>query len=170
MSGCHGPGSKRRSDFTTYEGIMAKVVAGHPLRSEIYKKIDGLGANMPPKNYTQLTEQEIYYIKAWISMGAFNSSNCITICDTTSFKFAKYIQPIMNTWCVCCHSTSGSSANGNVDLSSYAGIVKSIANNQLMGSVKHSLGYNPMPLGGNQLSGCQISKIQSWINAGYPNN
>ena len=170
MSGCHAPGSKRRGDFTTYEGIMTQVVANHPLRSEIYKKIDGLGANMPPKNNTQLTSQEIYLIKAWISMGALNPSNCITVCDTTSFKFAEDIQPIMNTWCVGCHSTAGASASGNVDLSTYSGVVNAIANNQLLGSIKHSSGYNPMPQGGNQLSGCQISKIQSWINFGYPNN
>lgn len=170
MSGCHGPGSKRRSDFTTYDGIMTKVTANHPLRSEIYTKIEGSGANMPPKNYTQLTSQEIYLIKAWISMGALNSTKCIIVCDTTSFKFAEDIQPIMNTWCVGCHNTSGSSTSGNIDLSSYPGVVNSIAHNQLMGSIKHSSGYNPMPQGGNQLSGCQISKIQSWINSGYPNN
>jgi hypothetical protein len=170
MSGCHSPGSERRGDFTTYEGIMTKVVVKHPLRSKIYKKIDGNNPSMPPIGYTQLTEQEIYLIKAWISMGAQNPFNCITVCDTTSFKFAEDIQPIINTWCVGCHSTAGASASGNVDLSTYSGVVNAIANNQLLGSIKHSSGYNPMPQGGNQLSGCQISKIQSWINSGYPNN
>lgn len=170
MSGCHESGSTRRGDFTTYEGIMTKVDAGHPLRSEIYTKIDGNNPSMPKKGYTPLTAQEIYYIKAWISMGALNPSNCITVCDTTSFKFAEDIQPIMNTWCVGCHSTSGASASGNVDLSSYSGVVNAIANNQLMGAIKHSSGFNPMPQGGNQLSNCQISKIQSWISSGYPNN
>lgn len=168
MSGCHGPGSKRRSDFTTYEGIMSKVVANHPLRSEIYTKIEGLGANMPPKKNTQLTAQEIYLIKAWISMGAQNPSNCIIVCDTTSFKFIEDIQPIMNTWCVGCHSTS--SAGGGYDLSSYTGVVKAVTANRLIGTIKHSAGFSAMPKGGNQLSGCQISKIQSWINSGYLNN
>ena len=166
MSGCHAPGS-RRGDFSTYEGIMKRVVAGHPLRSSMYTKIDGSNPSMPPKNYTQLTQQEIYYIKAWISMGALNQSNC-SVCDTTSFKFSADVQPIITNWCVGCHSSSN--AGGGYDLSSYTGIVNSIANNQLMGSIKHSTGYNAMPQNGNQLSACDISKIQSWVNAGHPNN
>jgi cytochrome c553 len=168
MSGCHSAGSTRRGDFTTYEGIMTKVVAKHPLRSEMYKKIDGNNPSMPPRGSTPLTSQEIYLIKAWISMGALNPSNCITVCDTTSFKFTEDIQPIMNTWCVGCHSTS--SAGGGYDLSNYTGVVKAVTANRLMGTIKHSTGYSAMPQGGNQLSGCQISKVQNWINAGYPNN
>jgi len=166
MSGCHAPGS-RRGDFTTYDGIMNKVIAKHPLRSSIYTKIDGANPSMPPKNYTPLTDQEKFMIKAWISMGALNQANC-TVCDTTSFKFAADIQPIMNTWCIGCHSSTN--AGGGYDLSSYAGVVNSIGHNQLLGSIEHSTGYNAMPQNGNQLSGCQISKIRSWINAGYPND
>ena len=166
MSGCHAPGS-RRGDFTTYEGIMRRVVAGHPLQSSMYTKIDGSNPSMPPRRYVQLTSQEIFMIKAWISMGALNQSNC-TVCDTTSFKFSADIQPIMNSWCVGCHSTSN--AGGGADLSNYTGVVNSIANNKLLGTIKHSAGYNAMPQNGSQLSGCQISKIQSWVNAGHPND
>jgi len=166
MNGCHSPGL-RRGDFTTYDGIMRRVVAKHPLQSSMYTKIDGSNPSMPPKNYTPLTDQEKFMIKAWISMGALNQSNC-TVCDTTSFKFAADIQPIMNSWCVGCHSTSN--AGGGYDLSNYAGVVSSIANNKLLGTIKHGAGYNAMPQNGSQLSGCQISKIQSWVNAGHPNN
>lgn len=166
MTGCHSPGS-RRGDFTTYEGIMKKVTANHPLKSSIYTKITGVNPSMPPKQNTQLTDQEKFMIEAWISMGALNQSNC-TVCDTTSFKFSADIQPIMNTWCIGCHSSGN--AGGGYDLSNYAGVVNSISNNKLSGSIKHSAGYQAMPQNGSQLSGCQISKIQSWINAGYPNN
>ena len=166
MSGCHEPNT-RLGDFTTYDGIMKKVVAKHPLRSSIYTKIDGLNPSMPPKKNVQLTDQEKFMIKAWISMGALNQSNC-TVCDTTQFKYAADIQPIMNSWCVGCHSSSN--AGGGVDLSNYAGVVNSIANNKLLGTIKHSRGYDAMPQNGSPLSGCQISKIQSWINAGNPNN
>ena len=48
--------------------------------------------------------------------------------------------------------------------------LNSIANNNLLGSIEHSSGYNTMPQNGSQLSGCQISKIRSWINAGHPND
>ncbi|HKC68585.1 MAG TPA: hypothetical protein VKG26_10165 [Bacteroidia bacterium] len=165
-SGCHTSGA-RIGDFTTYDGVMRKVVAKHPLRSSIYTKIDGSNPSMPPKDYTALTSNEIFMIKAWISMGALNQSNC-TICDTTQYKFGADIQPIMNTYCVGCHSTNN--AGGGYDLSNYAGVVNSISHNNLINSIKHTSGYNPMPQNGSQLPGCQISKIESWINAGNPNN
>ncbi len=166
MSGCHDPGS-RKGDFSTYESIMKKVTAKHPLQSDVYKTIDGANPSMPPKGSTQLTAQEIFIIKAWISMGALNQSNC-TVCDTTQFKFTTDVQPIITNWCVGCHSTTN--AVGGYDLSTYTGVVNSISNNKLMGSIKHTSGYSAMPQNGSQLSGCQISKIQSWINAGHPNN
>jgi|ERR1700758_3927478 len=166
MSGCHSPGS-RRGNYSTYDGIMRNVVAKHPLRSSVYTKIDGANPSMPPKSSVQLTSQEIFMIKAWISMGALNQSNC-TVCDTTQFKFASDIQPIMNSWCIGCHSSTN--AGGGYDLSNYTGVVNSIANNKLLGSIEHSAGYNVMPQNGSQLSGCQISKIRSWINAGHPND
>ena len=166
MSGCHDPGS-RRGDFSNYGGIMKKVTAKHPLESSIYTKISGTNPSMPPQGNTQLTDQEKFNIKAWISMGALNQSNC-AVCDTTSFKFSADIQPIMNSWCVGCHSMTN--AGGGYDLSNYSGIVNSISNNKVVGSIKHTSGYSAMPQNGNQLSGCQISKIQSWINEGFPNN
>ena len=146
---------------------MKKVVANHPLRSKMFTKISGITANMPPKSNTQLTENEIFYIKAWISMGAQNQSNC-SVCDTTKFLFNEDILPILNTWCVGCHSSSN--AGGGYDMSTYTGVLKSITNGRLMGTLKHSAGYSAMPQNGSQLSGCQISKIQSWVNAGYPDN
>jgi len=166
MSGCHDPGSGR-GDFTTYEGVMKDVTAKHPLQSSVYTKITGTSPSMPPKGNTQLTDQEKFMIQAWINMGALNESNC-TICDTTAFKFSADVQPIINTWCVGCHS--GANSGGGYDLSSYTGILNSIANNELMGSIKHTSGYSAMPQNENQLSACQISKIQNWINAGHPNN
>ena len=166
MSGCHTPG-ERIGHFTNYDCKMKKVVAKHPLRSSIYTKIDGSNPSMPPRSYAPLTDQEIFMIKAWISMGALNQSNC-TVCDTTLFKYTADIQPIMNSWCVGCHNTSNT--GGGYNLSDYTGVVNSIANNKLLGSIKHSSGYIAMPQHGNQLSGCQISKIQSWINASHPNN
>jgi hypothetical protein len=167
MSGCHSPGS-RRMDLSNYDGIMNGVVAGHPLRSNVYTEISGANPSMPPRDHTQLTSQEVYYIKVWISMGAFNQTNCTVVCDSTTFKFGADIQPLINSQCVGCHSPS--SAGGGDDLSTYSGVVNSIANNQLLGSVEHSSGYSPMPQNGGQLSACDISKIKSWISAGHPND
>lgn len=97
MSGCHDPGS-RRGDLSTYESIMKKVTPKHPMQSDVYTKIYGANPSMPPKGSTQLTDQEKFNIKAWISMGALNQSNC-TVCDTALFKFTECATHYYNLVC-----------------------------------------------------------------------
>ena len=167
-AGCHGGGSGSNTrDYTNYDGIMRDVVAGHPLRSKAYTSVKGNNPSMPPASHNKLTSQQVFIIKAWISMGAPNSSNCSS-CDTSKYKFAADIQPILNNWCVSCH-TSGN-AGGGYDLSNYNGVNAGAVNGKLMGSIKHSAGYIPMPQNSPQLSACDIAKIQNWVNAGHPNN
>jgi mono/diheme cytochrome c family protein len=49
-------------------------------------------------------------------------------------------------------------------------VVNSIANNKLLGSIKHLQGFSQMPKNGGQISQCEIDAIEKWVNAGYPNN
>jgi hypothetical protein len=49
-------------------------------------------------------------------------------------------------------------------------VVSSIANNKLLGSLKHLSGFSAMPKNASQLSLCDITAIEKWIAAGYPNN
>ncbi len=100
-------------------------------------------------------------------MGAKNSSNC-TDCDTTNYTYSGRINPIIQTWCKGCHSAT--SPGGGINLSSYAGVVSSIPNNQLLGSIKHISTFSAMPKGTTQLSQCDIDAVEKWINAGFPNN
>lgn len=158
--GCHG-------SFTTYEGLQEYIVKHHPLRSKIYRYVDGAHPKMPPDGRTKLTKEQLYTIKVWISKGAPNSSNCGS-CDTSAYKFAADVQPIVNTWCVSCHNTS--SPGGGYNFTSYSGVAVAAGNGALLGSIKHQSGFSPMPQGGSQLSSCDISKIQNWVSAGYPNN
>jgi len=49
--------------------------------------------------------------------------------------------------------------------------VKTIADNgTLIGTISWETGFENMPQGGDQLSDCNIAKIQSWVDDGAPNN
>ncbi len=168
MSGCHNSKDKRAGyDLTTYEGIMKGVKPNHPLLSEVYKVIRGNNPSMPEKPYPKLNAKDVSLIKLWINMGAQNTSNCSN-CDTVNFAYSSRVKDIMSTWCIGCHNPS--SAGGGFDLSTYNGVAASVANNKLLGSMKHMSGFIPMPQGGDQIQACDINAIEKWINAGFPNN
>ena len=165
QSGCHDGGRNSEGyNFTTYEGIMKGVKAGKPFSSECYTQISS--GEMPPSNSVQLTQVEKSTIKAWIKAGAENTSNCST-CDST-FTYAARIQPLMDKWCVGCHSTSN--PGGSYDLSNYNGVVKAVTNTRLLGSIKQQSGFSAMPQGSSPISDCDIIAVTKWINAGHPNN
>ena len=69
-----------------------------------------------------------------------------------------------------CHNAATASAGAN--LSGYATIKSYITSNKdfFIGSIKHTSGFSAMPKGSNKLATCDISKIESWINAGMLNN
>jgi cytochrome c553 len=164
--GCHNATDKEAGyDFSNYEGIMKAVKAGHPLLSEAYTTIKGNNPSMPVGG--KLSSDEVLYIKAWISMGASNTTACGITCDSTNFTYSQGVKPILNTWCVSCHS--GSNKSGGVDLSTYIGVSASVANNKLIGSINHTAGFSVMPPA-NKLSACDITIIQKWVTAGNLND
>jgi hypothetical protein len=163
--GCHVSGGGAAGyDLSNYDGIMKGIKPKHPLRSEIYKVISGKNATMPV-GY-RLNRKEIAYIEMWIKMGSPNSANCQN-CDTSNFSYSNRVKPLIDKWCVSCHSVGN--PGGGYDLSSYSGLVVSVTNNRLLGSLKYSPGFSPMPPNSG-LSSCDINAIEKWVNAGYPNN
>lgn len=86
----------------------------------------------------------------------------------TTVSYANDVAPIMNQYCVSCHS--GTFASGGIPLDSYTSVKKYADNGQLLGSIQWASGYSPMPKNGNKLSACRIDIIQKWISAGAPNN
>jgi hypothetical protein len=166
MTDCHSAADHRGGyNLTNYDGIMRGIKPGHPYQSEIYNQIRGNNPSMPPDQ--PLSKQEVTYIKIWIKMGAKNSSGC-SGCDTSAYTYSGRIRPLFDTWCTGCHNAS--SAGGGYDFSGYSGIVVAITNGHLLGSIKHSPGFIPMPQGGPQLNDCDISAVEKWINSGYPQN
>ena len=165
QSGCHDGGRNSKGyNLTTYEGIMKGIKAGKPFSSECYTQISS--GSMPPSQSAQLSQLEKSTIKAWIKSGAENTSNC-TSCDS-SFTYAARIQPIMDKWCVGCHSASN--PGGSYDLSNYTGVAKTVQLSRLLGSIKQQGGYSAMPQGASPISDCDIAAITKWVNAGHPNN
>jgi hypothetical protein len=87
-------------------------------------------------------------------------------CDVENVSFSSTIDPIIDQNCKSCHF------NGNrtgVTLVTYENIKISAESGELLGSIKHLPGYDPMPQGG-KLDDCTIEKIETWINNGTPNN
>jgi len=91
-----------------------------------------------------------------------------TFCDTTNITYSAKVLPLIQNNCYSCHS--GAAPSGNVSLDSYTNLKIYADNGKLMGVISHASGYSPMPQGGNKMSSCEISTIQTWINNGTLNN
>lgn len=170
-SGCHDAITHEEGYvLNSYTNIMKKgIVAGKPASSKLYTVLfAGGGDRMPPLNHPQLSDAQKTLIGKWITEGAKNTTNCGTACDPAAFTYSANVKPIMNTYCVGCHSTTN--ASGGIDLSTYTGLKASAASGRLLGSIKWTSGFVKMPQGGAKLSDCQITVIEKWINAGMLNN
>ena len=99
-------------------------------------------------------------------LGAKNTTNCPTDCDSSQFKYSTTIKPLIDKYCIGCHAYPN--ASGSVELSSHAGVVAATAGGKLLNSLKATTNW--MPKGGNKLSDCQIKQFEKWINAGTPND
>lgn len=95
---------------------------------------------------------------------AANTVSCDTVSVTT---YSKHVFPILNLYCNSCHSTK--SANGSIILDTFEGVRNTAISGKLLGSLKHTIGYKPMPLN-TKLDDCYIHEIENWIQAGEPNN
>jgi len=168
QSGCHNPTDKKAGyDLTNYDGIMQGVKPRYPILSKIYITVKGNNPSMPRNPYSNLSTLQVTLIKVWIDNDAPNSRNCKS-CDSTDYTFSNRINPIMQTWCIGCHS--GSNVSGGYDFSSYNGVVHSVTNNRLLGCVEHSSGFSAMPKNAGYINSCDIAVIRKWIVTGYPNN
>lgn len=165
-SGCHD--ANRRAEgyqLDSYKKIIRDGIFKYkPNSSELYSIITN--GEMPPRNSPKLSADEKQLIYDWIALGAKNGINCAVVCDSSNSTFHGAVQPMMNKYCVGCHSAGN--ASGGVDLSTYTAIKKAI-NQNLMISLEQN-GYFPMPKGGNKLSDCCINQVKKWIANGAQND
>ncbi len=83
-------------------------------------------------------------------------------CDSSNVTFPGIVQPILETYCISCHS--GPTPSGALDFTDFNDLAFVAESGQLLGSIKHLPGYEPMPQNGPKLSNCEISLVEKWIN------
>ena len=89
-------------------------------------------------------------------------------CQTSGVTYQETVLPILRDNCYACHSAS--SNFGGITLEGYDRLIVQVNNGQLLGAIRHSPGFSPMPNNAPQLPFCEIEKIASWIANGAPNN
>lgn len=89
-------------------------------------------------------------------------------CETESVQYSDEVRLILDNSCMICHNAA--SNFGNIKLETYEQVVLRVEDGRLLGAIRHEEGYSPMPQGNPKLSDCQISQIEAWIDAGYPQN
>ncbi len=88
-----------------------------------------------------------------------------SFCDTTAVTYATKVLPIVQGSCAVpgCHVPGG---NGPGDFTSYTG-VKAKVDNGTFRTV--TIVNKSMPPSG-PLSACELRQLETWLNAGAPNN
>lgn len=169
-SGCHDVASAREGVIlNNYYNIFTtgEVEPGNPNSSKVYEVLLKEGEDrMPPPPNQALTQEQIGIIATWIAQGALNNRCDSLGCDTANVTFYATIQPVIGIYCIGCHSSSNPAYS--INLSTYDGVAGVANSGRLMGALRWETGFFPMPKNGNQLSACQISQFQKWIDTGMP--
>lgn len=84
------------------------------------------------------------------------------LCDSSNVTYPGVVYPILEAYCVSCHS--GSTPDGALDFTDYGDVSFVAQSGSLLGSIKHLPEYSPMPQGGDKISLCEIALIEKWIN------
>jgi len=92
------------------------------------------------------------------------------LCDTVNVTYTLSVVPILDYHCYSCHSNATSSSGGNIKLEDYTDLMVQVNNGNLLGAVKQSSGFIPMPKDAPKIEDCKITVIQKWIDAGALNN
>ena len=93
--------------------------------------------------------------------------------DTTgSITFNNKIEALITTYCGsnsnACHR--GGSSSSGISLDDYNDVKEAVTDYNLMATIKHESGVDPMPKGAAKLSDCQIAVFQKWVNTGMVEN
>ena len=92
-------------------------------------------------------------------------------CVTTDMSFSTNIKPVLTSACLLCHSNANSSTiGGGIAIEDYTDVKFYADNGSLLGVMKHTSGYSPMPKGGSKIDDCKLNQIEAWINEGAKYN
>lgn len=171
-SGCHD--SETAEDnviLETYTQIRSKVNPGSNNGGKIMKTLDETNMNsdkfMPPLPAISFTDEQTELVREWINQGA-NNTTCNEPCNSEEISFSQNIYPIIADQCLGCHQPTNDL--GGIILDTYENILFSVNDGELLGSIKHETGFDPMPEVALKLTDCQIATIENWINQGAKND
>lgn len=87
-----------------------------------------------------------------------------TQCETEGLTYNNDIKSILSgcTASSCHGSDSGRSMANFDDAKAYAG------QGRILGALRHSAGFSPMPKNGSKLDDCRISQVAAWVADGFP--
>lgn len=94
-----------------------------------------------------------------------------TLCDVDSVTYSATIVPILEANCYTCHDASNAPdfAEGIV-LEGYGNLMIQVNDKRLIGAIRHKPGFTAMPRELPQLPECTIREIETWVEAGAPDN
>lgn len=175
MSGCHDAASHEDGVILTSYNLVMNTADVKPFDlndSKLYEAITDSDPDdrMPPPPNTSLSGDQVALIAKWINQGALNitcNANWDS-CDTTNVTYSGTVAPILQTYCVGCHS--GVYPDGGILLNQYTGVAAVALNGKLVGAITHSTGFSAMPPTGSMLPSCEIEQITKWVNDGAINN
>ena len=97
-------------------------------------------------------------------------ANPNTTCDTANVRFSTTVKPIIDANCATAGCHAGNPAPGGYNFETHAGLLATVTNGRLLGTIRHESGYSAMPKNMGKLSDCNINQIAAWVGAGAPNN
>ncbi len=89
----------------------------------------------------------------------------INTCDTSNVTYTNHINSLFAT---CTASGCHNSGSTDGSLASYSDIKSFPKLAKIIPSLEHKVGFVAMPQGQAQLSDCEISKVQAWLDNGMP--
>ena len=80
-----------------------------------------------------------------------------------TITYAVDIKPIMEKYCVQCHNTN---QKAGYNLFEVSHVKRAGANGELVGTMRHLDGYDPMPAYADKLDEATLAKVETWVKSG----
>lgn len=80
-----------------------------------------------------------------------------------AITYAVDIKPVMEKYCVQCHNANQKAGYNFFELSH---VKRAGANGELVGTMRHLDGYDPMPAHADKLDEATLAKVEAWVKGG----
>ena len=160
MAGCHNASSAKKGYvLTNYSNISAAVA--------VINSVTTRGSM--PKSIPHWTAAQIALFQKWWAEGAKDVECSTIICDTSNVTYTSQIQPLIQNYCIGCHSTAvANTSGGGIILDNYAALKTSALTGHLLCSIQWAGTCSHMPKGTGQFGICEQRKFAIWVNNNCP--